>query len=337
MRTKPGKKDSPRSFIGFIFVLSMLIVAGCSGSGTETSEGGHLPPTPPEPMVQVTIRDVDTLVFEDGCFENRVFFNIVDPDGVVDAVDRDAIKLFVDGSPESTFNYQPSINFGNDKSISIVFAMDYSGSMTTEAISAMEEAVLSFINNNLRAGDWAQIIKFAGDLEPSIWVELPDDINYLENFIYGEGPQISTQTDIYGAADLAVTQLSQMTDTTDRLAVILLTDGAQNPPHSSPVALDAMIRDAQEARVPFFNIGFMFNYWFNEEDIKRIARETGGLYFKIFDADSLFRKYGALGKILISEYHLLSYEICGTPTQSKNIELQVTIDSLTGSARYYYR
>jgi hypothetical protein len=255
----------------------------------------------------------------------------------VDALDEGSILLFVNGSrlSESGFEYQAAEAFDHDKSISIVFGMDYSLSMTDDAVGAMQDAVIAFITRDMRSGDHAQIIKFAGDLAPSAWGRIPEDKNALVKFVRGEGPKVFPGTDIYGTADLAVTQLRAMKEKTDRLAVILLTDGAQNP--DRPVAvLDAVIRDAQDAGVAFFNIGFMFNRYFSEHDIKRLARETGGLYFRIQDRRSLMDQYGELGNILFFDYHLVRYEMCGPAQEYNDVELQVKIGDLSGMASYSY-
>jgi hypothetical protein len=330
------KQSSPGVLIQLAAILAALMFFGCSGGGDNPGAAAP-PPPPPERMVQVTIGNVDTLELEDGCFEHKVFFNVLDPDGIVDELDEGSIVLFVNGSriPGSGFEYKPAEAFGDDKSISIVFGMDYSRSMTANAIAAMEDAVLAFITRDMRPGDHAQIIKFAGDLMPSAWGRMPEDKNALVAFVRGEGPKVFPGTEIYGTADLAVTQLRAMKEKTDRLTVILLTDGTQNP--DRPVAvLDAVIRDAQDAGVSFFNIGFMFNQYFSEHDIKRLGRETGGLYFRIQDRKSLLDKYGELGNILFFDYHLVSYEICGPAQAYNDVELQVQIGDLSGMASYSY-
>ncbi len=325
-----------RYLIQITAITAMILSSGCSGGGENPRTATPAPP-PPERMVQVTIGNVDTLELEDGCFEHKLFFNVMDPDGIVDDLDEGAITLFVNGSriPGSGFEYMPAEAFGDEKSISIVFGMDYSRSMTADAIGAMQDAALAFITRDMRPGDHAQIIKFAGDLVPSAWGRIPEDVNALVAFVRGEGPKVFPGTDIYGSADLAVTQLRAMKAKTDRLAVILLTDGAQNP--ERPVAvLDAVIGDAQDAGVSFFNIGFMFNRYFSEHDIKRLGRETGGLYFRIQDRRSLMDKYGELGNILFFDYHLVSYEICGPAQALNDVEIQVQVGDLSGMARYSY-
>ena len=63
------------------------------------------------------------------------------------------------GSVPFTFTRPPSQD--PNQKVSVVFAMDYSQSVENAALTAMQNAVISFINA-MHDGDFAAIVKFNG-------------------------------------------------------------------------------------------------------------------------------------------------------------------------------
>jgi hypothetical protein len=321
MTYMPAKRFIGRVFIVVVLLTALLTVACGGGSSGGGSGGSSAPPPPPPFEVQVAISGVQA----DECTDFSVFFNVVaDNTLILEDLEGD-VSLALNGDPVDDFAYFPGV-YPLDDPVSSVFVMDYSRSMPPDAILAMEQAVIDFLENELKPGDYAHIIKFAKTTLPFDrgLVAVETDLNDLLAFVRDDTLPERVGTDIYGAADEAVDSLIAQ-PFTERRAVIFLTDGEQNPPASASI-LDAVIEKARDAGIPFYTIGLMVEA-FDETDIKRMARQTGGFFFRI-QVDELEDKYEEIRDALFSSNHIITFE---TSEPVGTIEVGVTYDGKRGS------
>jgi hypothetical protein len=325
MTYMPAKRFIRRAFIVVVLLTTLLTVAcggGSSGGGSGGSGGSGSAPIPLPPYeVQVAIRGVQT----PDCSDFSVFFNVVADNSLILEDLADDVSLVLNGDPVDDFTYSRGFS-SLDEPVSSVFVMDYSRSMPPDAIREMEQAVIDFLENDLKPGDYAHIIKFARTTLPFDrgLVAVETNLNDLLAFVRDDALPPMVGTDIYGAADEAIDSLIAQ-PLTERRAVIFLTDGEQNPPASASI-LDAVILKAREAGIPFYTIGLMVEA-FDETDIKRMARQTGGFFFRT-RVDELEKKYAEIRDALFSSNHLITFE---TSEPVGTIEVGVTYDGKSGS------
>jgi hypothetical protein len=324
MTYMPAKRFIGRAFIVVVLLTTLLTVAcggGSSGGGSGGRGGSSAPPPPPPLEVQVAISGVQT----PDCYDFSVYFNIVADNTLISEVSKDDVSLALNGDPVDDFAYFPVV-YPLDDPVSSVFVMDYSRSMPPDAILAMEQAVIDFLENELKPGDYAHIIKFARTTLPFErgLVAVETNLNDLIAFVRDDTLPEMVGTDIYGAADEAIDSLIAR-PLPERRAVIFLTDGEQNPPASASI-LDAVIEKSRNAGIPFYTIGLMVEA-FDETDIKRMARQTGGFFFRI-KVDELEKKYEEIRDVLFSSNHIIIFE---TSEPVGTIEVGVTYDGKRGS------
>jgi hypothetical protein len=318
-----AKRFFGRAFIVVAMLTTLLIVAcGGGSSGGSSGRGGSSAPIPLPPFeVQVAISGVQT----PDCSDFSVYFNVVADNTLILEDLEDNVSLALNGDLVDDFAYSPGF-YSLDDPVSSVFVMDYSRSMPPNAIQAMERAVIAFLQNDLKPGDFAHIIKFANQTLPfgGGIVAVETNLDDLISFVQDETLPPMVGTDIYAAANEAVDSLIAQ-PLTERRAVIFLTDGEQNPPAPRSI-LDAVILKARNAGIPFYTIGLMVEA-FDETDIKRMARETGGFFFRT-EVNQLAIKYDEIRDALFSSNHIITFE---TSESVGTIEVGVIYDGKSGS------
>jgi hypothetical protein len=318
-----AKRFFGRAFIVVAMLTTLLIVAcGGGSSGGSSGRGGSSAPIPLPPFeVQVAISGVQT----PDCSDFSVYFNVVADNTLILEDLEDNVSLALNGDLVDDFAYSPGF-YSLDDPVSSVFVMDYSRSMPPNAIQAMERAVIAFLQNDLKPGDFAHIIKFANQTLPfgGGIVAVETNLDDLISFVQDETLPPMVGTDIYAAANEAVDSLIAL-PLTERRAVIFLTDGEQNPPAPRSI-LDAVILKARNAGIPFYTIGLMVEA-FDETDIKRMARETGGFFFRT-EVNQLAIKYDEIRDALFSSNHIITFE---TSESVGTIEVGVIYDGKSGS------
>ncbi len=323
-----AKRLVGRAFIlAMMFTITIVLLAACGGGssgGGSSGRGGSTAPVPLPPFeVQVAIANVETA----DCSEFSVYFNVVAENTLIRQDLGDGVGLSLNGDPVDDFSYSFGLRPIDDP-VSSVFVMDYSRSMPPEAIRAMEQAVITFLENDLKPGDYAHIIKFAREtlhFDRGL-VALATNLNDLITFVQSDEPPPMIGTDIYGAADEALDILIAQ-PFTERQTVIFLTDGEQNPPAPGSI-LDAVILKARQAGIPFFTIGLMVEA-FDETDIKRMARESGGFFFRT-EVNQLAIKYEEIRDALFSNNHVIDFK---TSETVGSIEVSVIYEDKFGSDR----
>jgi len=168
--------------------------------------------------------------------------------------------------------------------LTVSFVNDYSGSMSTSALQAMETAVKTFIGY-MKTSDRGEYIAFGANIVPKTSGFV--NPSTLENSIGGSGVDDSG-TALYDAIHFALERLQG--ESSDRVrAVIALTDGGDN---SSGKTMQNIIDKAKQLSVPVFTIGLGSSI--ERVKLQKIADDTGGNYYEAPNKDDLEEIYKSL-------------------------------------------
>lgn len=202
--------------------------------------------------------------------------------------------------------------------ISVVLAMDYSGSTTTdqELKSDMENSAAYFINQ-LGTNDEAEIIKFSGLVK--VVQEFTSDKTLLTNSIY-ELADLPKWTKFYDAALKAIDDTSYRLN--NRKAVIIISDGVDLGSDGIPLSsssLNDVIKHANDEGIPIFIIGIGN---INEAVLTKMSKETGGQFFISATSENLRNIYSQIVKVLFRDQYILTYESALNVNVSRNLTIE---------------
>ncbi len=178
--------------------------------------------------------------------------------------------------------------------LSVAFVNDYSGSMSSTAITDMETAVKTFIGY-MQSNDRGEYLAFgsnivnesAGFVAPSV----------LVSYVKGDGVG-GGATKLYDAIYQGLTDLSGQPAGHIK-ALIVMTDGYDN--YSTHTASD-VINYAKSLKIPVFTIGLGSSV--NESVLKNIANQTGGKYYRAATSADLLAIYRSLIKVVTGRIYL---------------------------------
>jgi len=226
-----------------------------------------------------------------------------------------SVSVTVDGAtqPLPPESFQLPAALDPEQQVSVVFAMDYSGS-TSKFQETMEDAVLAFIGE-MTVGDQAAVLKFNDSQPKSEWI-LPDftEIDGLNGTTMLEmgvrRPFSGSGSPVIDAIDEAL-KLFAATSTLPKgpRAIIVVSDGGDN---SSASTGSAVVREANKQGVAVFGIG-VGDTSLNvpnrnitgAELMQELAGQTGGLYPEATDDTSIENLHLQISNLLANEYLLV--------------------------------
>ena len=192
----------------------------------------------------------------------------------------------------------------------LLLAVDVSGSMATQdmagnatRLQVVQKVAGDFIRH--RQGDQVGLILFG--TRPYLQAPLTTDLKTVDRFLDESMVGVAgTQTAIGDAIGLAIKRLRKdHAPHKGNTVLILLTDGRNDAGVMSPeqaakmAAADGLriytIGVGSNAQPGFFSMGG--NTDLDEATLKRIAKITGGEYFRATDADSLEQVYARIDKL----------------------------------------
>ena len=267
------------------------------------------------------------------------FARVTDQNGdPVGGLDGSDFAVTLDGTALSTFTFTLPPAQDPTQRVSVIFAMDYSGSVQSTALTAMQNAVIDFIDQMV-AGDHAAIIKFNNTN--------PDQASVVQAFTAiddgGAGdsalvsavmaPYPGTGTNLLDAVNLAVdTFVTPGTPLPNGpKAVILISDGGEN---SSVETQSDVVAHANDNSLPVFTIGVgdIDTDPAREELLSSLAENTGGDYIPAPDDQGIADAYVTISESLNNEYKLtiptIEVQDCDQHT------LDVTVQGETGSITF---
>ena len=228
---------------------------------------------------------------------------------------------------------EPFVDPGSN--ISVVLAIDVSGSMKGAKLRDAQEASRRFLDG-LAAQDSAALIAFAGTVDlnrvdPGREHPFTTDKKALFDII--AGLKAGGATPLYDTAYKAIRWAA--VQPAGRRAVLLFTDGREEPAADgsggSQVANeDTPIREANRVGVPVFTIGLG-----NDVDgayLKRLALETGGIYQHATNSADLGRLFRNVSDLLKRQYRLTYASGLSSDGQTHRILVAVKVGQHTAFA-----
>jgi VWFA-related protein len=213
--------------------------------------------------------------------------------------------------------------------VSVVFVMDYSGSVQAAALDAMREAVINFINAMVQ-GDVAAVVKFNGS---SITVAAPFTVidsggaaksaltsAVMAPFAQGSG------TNLIDGLNASLNQFITpgVTLPDGPKALIAITDGLEN---SSTTPEGAVVDSARANGIPIFTVGVSDPR--NTALLNRLPTLTGGEYISTASSAEIAAAYSRIADKLKNEY-LLSVPSTITDCNDHTIFVDVTGQTVAG-------
>ena len=254
-----------------------------------------------------------------------------------------SFTLTLDGTPltiqPSDFSLPPSANPA--KNVSIVFVMDYSSSVVGDARTAMEGAVVDFINS-MSPGDYAAIVKFNG-LDP-------DPILVAQPFTQIDGatgtdalvaaatlPFPGESTNLYDGIAAALDLFLSPPPGTGPKAVVVISDGIDN---ASINTQNFVLDKASSLGIPLFTIAVGTPGTAGSNVMNILAARTGASFISAPTQAEVTDAYVTISSRLDNGYllsfvssitdcnqHTLSVTVTGQGTQSTNF---TRCDATTG-------
>ena len=259
-------------------------------------------------------------------------------DGVAPALQAEDFSVTVDGviqelPPE---NFELPAAEDPEQQVSVVFAMDYSGS-TRDFRETMEGAALAFIDQ-MAIGDYAAVLKFAESEPKNEWIDpLFTEIDGGNGTSRLEGgvtrPFSGSGSPVIDAINEAL-KLFASTQTLPEgpRAIILTSDGGDN---SSDSTGSAVVTEANKQGVAVFGIGIgdtSLNV--RNRDItgaqlmQELAGQTGGLYSEATDSTSIADIYLQVSNLLANEYLLVfPFDV----EECKTYDIEVSVEEFNFS------
>ncbi len=210
---------------------------------------------------------------------------------VIEGLQQDDFVLTEDGIPvDFTFTG------AGEQPLTAMLVIDRSGSMEDERkMDGAIGAAQTFIDLLRPGRDTLGITTFSGDIEtllPIRALATVADQRAAGRLVDQIGPSGATRLN-----DAIIEAADDMQGTTGRRVIVALTDGVSDG--DSATASDS-IKRASDAGIPVYTIGLGSDV--DNEQLQRIAQQTGGAYYFAPDADELAALYANLARALQNEY-----------------------------------
>ncbi len=236
----------------------------------------------------------------------EAFVRVTDANGVrVEDLTAGDFTVTINGNPVTIGGVtQPSGEDPNQR-VSVVFAMDYSQSVQTVALAAMQQAVIDFVGT-MADGDVAAIVKFNDSNPARASVVLPFTVvdQGVNNQVFVDAvgaPYDGDGTNLLDALELSVNHFlsSPVTLPDGPKAVIVISDGGEN---QSEISESDVIALANANNLPIFTIGVGNIGPIRRELLSGLASDTGGQYLETTTAEEIADAYATISQLLSQEY-----------------------------------
>ena len=243
-------------------------------------------------------------------------------------------RVFEDGKERSIDFFQPIKKRDSGRPLSLVFALDVSGSMTEAELARLRAAMEKFVQRLADYESQFAVLSFAMDVRRvQDFTNRPDRLNHAFGKLKRDHDGLSTHA--YDAVDQAVRMIAKKSpksirDRIPRRAVILITDGF---PVGDVVSSGTVIERANDLETSVFSV-LLPSYSRLQRDGRRIltpleasglSERTGGI--NIAANESNFdRIFDALAEELTASYAIAFYPQEGEGSG----ERRVKIESRTG-------
>jgi len=212
----------------------------------------------------------------------------------------------LDGTPISVSDFTLPPTQDPTQKVSVIFVMDYSSSVQDIARTAMETAVIEFINT-MSDGDFAAIIKFNVTSGVSLVQEFTeiDHAAGTSALIAAAGLDHPGEgSPILDATNLAINHFIATLSTLPPgpKSIIVITDGEEN---ASTVTQSGVVDNATGNSIPIFTIGVgNVSGAGNLALLTNLPDQTGGNYLPAPDDAAIADAYATISTLLGNEYLL---------------------------------
>jgi VWFA-related protein len=276
---------------------------------------------------QIRITQVDKSRFP----QVTVYVSVVDANGNPVGIDPQTIQILENNQAMQFTDVRGGENSAQTVPVTTMLVVDISGSMDKNGkLSAAKEAAKTYVSQ-MRPGDQAGLMTY--DTQTYYVQPITTDTAALTAAI--DGLVTGGDTAMYNALVEAETNLQSLNG---RKSIIVMTDGLDNKSQSTS---DDVIAGVGQSGLTISTIGFgdatsRGQVGLDEEGLKSLAENTGGLYAYAEDADTLSKIYQQYGEVLQSEY-ALTYVSPTSLRDGVNRGLTVTLNGtavVATSARY---
>ena len=193
--------------------------------------------------------------------------------------------------------------------------MDYSGSMSPQSLTDMENAAISFVDKMTATASSMEIIKFSSTV--AVVQPFTSSTIALTNAILAPWAGAGGATALYDAVYQALSDTSLQNASSG--AVVVMTDGGDN---SSTQTIDTVIQFANDNGLQIFSIGL--GAAIDVAVLTRMALETGGKYYEAPSSSDLAAIFDAISSDLAQGYVLTYPELDLRANQGHTLEIQVS-------------
>lgn len=214
--------------------------------------------------------------------------------------------------------------------VSVVFLMDYSGSMEESgAVTVMQQAVTDALAK-LDAKDRTAIVKFSGSVDTISSIGFTNDYASLTNFL-ATTPTTVRGSIVFDAIDKALEMFSsaQATLPPSSHSIVLLTDGADEGSNLTLLGIQDKLDDAG---VSVFAVGL--GEKLDKDVLEELSHVSGGDYAVADDVAAVTELYDEVTDGLTSEY-LLTYNSAVGLEDCTPQTLQLQVQTPTGPHTYH--
>lgn len=246
-------------------------------------------------------------------------------------INEDNIVAYIKNGKESIKGKVEVIPYNiSGKACAYSIVLDYSESMFVEyfdkkkqkkrlIIETLEEAIDDFINHLDGKNDIAEIIKFGTEIE--VARNFTNDKKVLRE-AFSKEPVDMGATALYDATYQGITDLSRLSDKKYSKSIILFSDGGDC---ASNIGINDVLNYANKNKIPIFPIGLKYAE-FLDEDLRKLAKESGGFYFNTTKPSELSKFYKRINNVLKNQYLLIvEWDVDDLPPAGTDVLFNVAI------------
>jgi VWFA-related protein len=217
--------------------------------------------------------------------------NVLDAKGrPIAGLSASTFSATVDGQPATIEGLQPVVD--SQVSLSVVLAVDASGSMAGAPLTAAQAAAAEFVNG-LAPQDSVAVLAFA------------DAVTVAQEPTSDKAAAIGALQNLTSAGDTALFEATSratakaLESTSPRRVIILLSDGVDYG-RKSTVTRDDSIATARAAGVPVYTIALGADV--DKAYLSELAQATGARFLEAPSPESLSQLYADIGAVLRGQY-----------------------------------
>lgn len=312
----------------FLILFFLGVLSACARNiGSENGDINPVSDSETEPLIDVVINKIDATCLSAGAINILLYASAINENGeLIDSLTLPNFQITLNSIEIPSQNiYFSLIKNILLEHVSIAILMDYSTSITEspETRTAMENAVVSFINL-MQPDDQAEILKFN------------NCIRYVQPFTNDKSALIAAvenggvepgSTYLY---DSLYYSLEDTAEQEGRKAVVALTDGEELHEPGLPGdgrTMQDVVSLARKSNISLFLIGL--GQEVDEDILQQMADQTGGHFYQAAAINELESIYSSISDLIGKGQYLFEFESPWSAQSSGNLAIMVTYGDLT--------